>query len=203
MSIVKQSSDTIKFPKGHTAYIFGSATAYRMQQVVVKVQKTSGSDLNECSFRGLNGPMAITSGGLGFVNQQAVVIPADNNKNRRLELIFSAYDNHMWATSDAEDIKGFQKNTQTSSVAPRVTSYIYRTEDGGDKDHDGTTFVVTLIADTEQVQPNGMHIPPSTSGTSSPTSSRHDSRSRSHSHSRSRSHLRSRSRHGSRSRSPA
>ncbi|OJA07837.1 hypothetical protein AZE42_06362 [Rhizopogon vesiculosus] len=29
----------------------------------------------------------------------------------RLELIFSAYDNHMWATSDAEDIKGFQKDT--------------------------------------------------------------------------------------------
>ncbi|OJA10125.1 hypothetical protein AZE42_12858, partial [Rhizopogon vesiculosus] len=47
--------------------------------------------------------MAITSGGLGFVNQQAVVVPADNKKNRRLELIFSAYDP---ATGDAEEIEG-------------------------------------------------------------------------------------------------
>jgi hypothetical protein len=77
-----------------------------MQQVVVKVQNTSGSDLNECSFQGLNSPMAITSGGLGFVNQQAVVVPADNKKNRRLELIFSAYHS---ATGDAEEIEGFMK----------------------------------------------------------------------------------------------
>ena len=55
--------------------------------------------------------MAITSGGLGFVNQQAVVVPADNKKKRRLELIFSAYDNKMSATRDAEEIKGFLKDT--------------------------------------------------------------------------------------------
>jgi hypothetical protein len=86
-----------------------------MQQVVVKVQKTSGSDLNECSFQGLNGPMMITSGGLGFVNQQAVVVPSDN-KNRRLELIFSAYDNHMFPTGDAEEIKGFKKDTVGENI---------------------------------------------------------------------------------------
>src|SRR5882757_9983647 len=74
-----------------------------MQQVVVKVQNTSGNDLNECSFQGLDSPMAITSGGLGFVNQQAVVVPADNKKNRHLELIFSAYDPK---TGDAEEIEG-------------------------------------------------------------------------------------------------
>jgi len=90
-----RSSDTIRFLKGHTAAAHAgclqSAIAGWMQQVVVKVQNTSGSDLNECSFQGLNSPMAIISGGLGFVNQQAVVIPADNRKDRRLELIFSAY----------------------------------------------------------------------------------------------------------------
>ncbi|OJA07854.1 hypothetical protein AZE42_12079, partial [Rhizopogon vesiculosus] len=53
--------------------------------------------------------MAITSGGLGFVNQQAVVVPADNKKNRRLELIFSTYDP---ATGDAEGIKGGFKKEQ-------------------------------------------------------------------------------------------
>ena len=93
----------------HAAFL-QSATAGWMQQVVVKVQKTSGSDLNECSFQGLNGPMMITSGGLGFVNQQAVVIPADKRKNRRLELIFSSYDNKMSATGDAEEIEGFKKD---------------------------------------------------------------------------------------------
>ncbi|OJA18122.1 hypothetical protein AZE42_13006, partial [Rhizopogon vesiculosus] len=54
--------------------------------------------------------MAITSGGLGFVNQQAIVIPADNRENRRLELIFSAYDSNMWTADDAEEIEGFQKD---------------------------------------------------------------------------------------------
>jgi len=82
-----------------------------MQQVVVKVQNTRGSDLNECSFKGLSSPTEITSEGLGCVNQQAVVIPADDRKNRRLELIFSAYDNKMSATRDAEEIKGFLKDT--------------------------------------------------------------------------------------------
>ncbi|OAX31482.1 hypothetical protein K503DRAFT_806036 [Rhizopogon vinicolor AM-OR11-026] len=159
----------IKFLKGHTAYIFGSATAGRMQQVVVKVQNTGGSDLNECSFQGLNSPMAITSGGLGFVNQQAVVVPADNKKNRRLELIFSAYDP---ATGDAEEIEEFKTQEQISTVAPWVTSYIYRTKDEGDNDYDGTTFVVTLIADSD--------IASSTSSsTSSPIGSRRGSRSRS------------------------
>ncbi|OJA09214.1 hypothetical protein AZE42_00661, partial [Rhizopogon vesiculosus] len=54
--------------------------------------------------------IAITSGGLGFVNQQVVVIAVDNKKNRRLELIFSAYDNKMSATDDAEEINGLIKD---------------------------------------------------------------------------------------------
>ncbi|OJA08946.1 hypothetical protein AZE42_07507 [Rhizopogon vesiculosus] len=60
-----------------------------MQQVVVKVQNTSGSDFNEIKFQGLNGPMVVTSGSLGFVDQQTVVTSA---------------------TGDAQEIKGFRKD---------------------------------------------------------------------------------------------
>ncbi|OAX34992.1 hypothetical protein K503DRAFT_773940 [Rhizopogon vinicolor AM-OR11-026] len=165
MSIVARSSDTVLLPTGYTAYIFGvsyilpnvkvltaahvvclqSATSDWMQQVVVKVQNTSGNDFNEIKFQGLNGPMVVTSGSLGFVDQQTVVVPANHTKNRHLELIFSTYENQTSATGDAQEIKGFQKDPYTSTVVPWVSTYIYRTEDGGDSDYDDTTFVVTLV----------------------------------------------------------
>ncbi|OJA07855.1 hypothetical protein AZE42_12080 [Rhizopogon vesiculosus] len=83
-----------------------------MQQVVFKVQTTSGNDLDESTFQGLDGPMVVTSGGfkLGFLDQQTVVIPADKIKTRHLEFIFSAYENQMLATGKAEEMKGFQKD---------------------------------------------------------------------------------------------
>ncbi|OAX33502.1 hypothetical protein K503DRAFT_859759 [Rhizopogon vinicolor AM-OR11-026] len=149
MSVVTQSTsgDTIKLPSGYTAYLFGFATSRWMQQVVFKVQTTSGRDLDESKFQGLDGPMVVTSGGfkLGFLDQQTVVIPADKIKTRHLEFIFSAYENQTLATGKAEEMKGFQKDQYTSTVVPWVTNYIYRTEDGGDSDFSDTTFIVTLV----------------------------------------------------------
>jgi hypothetical protein len=58
------------------------------QEVKVKVQSTDGDDENECTLQGLNKPLVVTGGGLGFMNQEAVVIPADAVNDRQLEILF-------------------------------------------------------------------------------------------------------------------
>jgi hypothetical protein len=63
------------------------------QEVKVKVQSTDGDDENECTFQGFNTPLVVTGGGLGFMNQEAVVIPADDVNDRQLEIFFKVVVN--------------------------------------------------------------------------------------------------------------
>jgi hypothetical protein len=76
-----------------------------MQEVQVKVQNTDGDDENECTFKALNKPLVVTGGGLGFMNQEAVVINADNSNDRQLEVIFKALKGDK-----PQVIKGFKKD---------------------------------------------------------------------------------------------
>ncbi|KAJ8583978.1 hypothetical protein M405DRAFT_936900 [Rhizopogon salebrosus TDB-379] len=153
------SNDVIRFPKNYTAYIVGSATAGWKQEVKMKVQNLNGTDELQCTFEGTNHPMAVTSGGLGFMKQEAVVIEADNTIDRQIELDFRVF--RVGATIPS-DIKGFNKDTH--SPLSWVTTYTvnslqsslgsgndspwhwqYSTEDGGDNDYHDTTLIVTFV----------------------------------------------------------
>ncbi|OAX40666.1 hypothetical protein K503DRAFT_781245 [Rhizopogon vinicolor AM-OR11-026] len=136
-----QLTDTIVFPKNCTAYIFGTATSGTMQEVKVKVQDTDGDDENECTFKALNRPLVVTGGGLGFMDQEAVVITADGTDDRQLEIIFKA----LGSDGKPQMMKGFKKDKHVP--VNWVTNYTYCTEDspaGGDDYHD-TTLVVSFI----------------------------------------------------------
>jgi hypothetical protein len=74
----------------------------------MKVQNLNGTDELQCTFEGTNHPMAVTSGGLGFMKQEAVVIEADNTIDRQIELDFRVF--RVGATIPS-DIKGFNRDT--------------------------------------------------------------------------------------------
>jgi len=136
-----QLTDTISLPKNYTAYAFGTATSGMVQEVKVKVQSTDGDDENECTLKALNKPLVVTGGSLGFMNQEAVVINADDSNDRQLEIIFKALD----AKGNPQVMQGFKKDTH--SPVNWVTNYTYHTEDSprGGNDYHDTTFVVSLV----------------------------------------------------------
>jgi len=75
------------------------------QEVQVKVQNTDGDDENECTLRALNKPLVVTGGGMGFMNQEAVVANADSSDDRQLEIIFKAFKGNT-----PHVIKGFKRD---------------------------------------------------------------------------------------------
>jgi hypothetical protein len=85
-----------------------AATAGLKQEVKIKVQSTDGDDENECTFQGVKNPLVITGGGLGFMNQEAVVIAADDTNDRQIELDFKVFKN---GASTASKIKDYKKDT--------------------------------------------------------------------------------------------
>ncbi|KAJ8584020.1 hypothetical protein M405DRAFT_936865 [Rhizopogon salebrosus TDB-379] len=131
-----KSSDTIALPKHYTAYIFGAATSGVVQEILVQVQDTNSKELGECTFKGLNEPLAVR-GGVAFQDTEAVVITADNNNARQLKINFKA--------GPGNPAYGFKKDKQ--DPFSWVTNYTYCTEDSpsGGNDYHDTTLVVSLI----------------------------------------------------------
>ena len=85
-----------------------AATSGWKQEVKIKVQSTDGDDENECTFQGVKNPLVITGGGLGFMNQEAVVVPADDNNDRQIEIDFKVFKS---GSTTASKIKGYKKDT--------------------------------------------------------------------------------------------
>ncbi|OAX31350.1 hypothetical protein K503DRAFT_806132 [Rhizopogon vinicolor AM-OR11-026] len=74
------------------------------------------------------------------MNQEAVVVPADDNNDRQIEIDFKVFKS---GSTTASKIKGYKKDTHCP--VSWVTNYTYNTEDGGDNDYHDTTLVVSLI----------------------------------------------------------
>ena len=85
-----------------------TATAGWKQEVKVKVQNTDGSDEIESTFEATNTPLVVTGGGLGFMNQEAVVIAADRVHERQIELDFKVF---KIGAINASKVKDYRKNT--------------------------------------------------------------------------------------------
>ncbi|KAJ8580834.1 hypothetical protein M405DRAFT_887897 [Rhizopogon salebrosus TDB-379] len=107
-------------------FVPSAATSGVVQEILVQVQDTNGKEQGECTFKGLNEPLAVR-GGVAFQDTEAVVITADNNSARQLKINFKA-------GSGAKPVQGFKKDK-------------YRTEDGprGGNDYHDTTLVVSFI----------------------------------------------------------
>ncbi|KDQ57286.1 hypothetical protein JAAARDRAFT_35923 [Jaapia argillacea MUCL 33604] len=132
----------VTLPKNTIAFIFGTATSGVKQQVEVKL-RSEGTDLQDCTFEGLNTPLEVTQGGSGIAHQTTIVINPDSTRERELQLVFRSYGRDGYL----RDI--VQLDTNVNKPIPWVTNYTYNTEDGGDHDVHDTTLVVSVINTTK------------------------------------------------------
>jgi hypothetical protein len=79
-----------------------AATSGVVQEVQVQVQDTDGKEQGECTFKGLNEPLAVR-GGVAFQDTEAVVITADDNNARQLTINFKM-------GSGADPVQGFYRD---------------------------------------------------------------------------------------------